>query len=75
MKRSEIQKTLENILSQTKDANDLEALKNQNGMLLNLVEQLARKFDELETTVQQQKDEINRLKGEQGKPNIRAQKR
>lgn len=40
--------------------------------LLNLVQSLASKNAELTKTVQQLKDEINRLKGEQGKPEFKA---
>lgn len=41
--------------------------------LVNLVEMLAEENAQLKETAQQQKDEINRLKGEQGKPDIRQQ--
>ena len=42
-------------------------------VLVNLVEMLAEENIKLKQTVQQLKDEINRLKGEQGKPNIPGQ--
>lgn len=42
-------------------------------VLINLVEILADENTKLKETVQQLKDEINRLKGEQGKPDIRGQ--
>jgi len=45
------------------------------GLLPNLVEALAKENEQLRQTVQELKDEINRLKGEQGKPNIRPQKK
>ena len=44
-------------------------------VLINLVEMLAEENARLKETVQELKDEINRLKGEQGKPNIREQKK
>jgi len=44
-------------------------------MLLNLVESLKSDNRELREQVQRLRDEINRLKGEQGKPNIRPRKR
>ena len=75
MTRREIQKTLENIFSNPQGYDDLEFYKNQNTSLNNLLESVVSRVGELETTVQQLKDEINRLKGEQGKPNIRAQKK
>jgi len=39
--------------------------------LLNSLEQLASENEKLKEQVQAQADEINRLKGEQGRPNIR----
>lgn len=44
-------------------------------MLLNAVEHLSNENDGLRKKVQEQSDEINRLKGEQGKPNIRPEKK
>jgi hypothetical protein len=43
-------------------------------MLLNLIEQLIRENEEFKSELQQLKDENNRLKGEQGKPDIKANK-
>ena len=43
-------------------------------LLLNLVEELKQENDQLRVTVQQLRDEINRLKGEQGKPEIKPNK-
>ena len=43
-------------------------------LLLNAVEQFSKEIDELRKKNQELTDEINRLKGEQGKPNIRPQK-
>ena len=44
-------------------------------VLLNIVEQLARNAQQQKEENQFLKDEINRLKGEQGRPAIRAQKK
>src|SRR5277367_6042203 len=44
-------------------------------LLFNAVEQLSKENDELRKKNQALSDEINRLKGEQGKPNIRPQKK
>lgn len=44
-------------------------------LLLNAVEQLSKENDELRQKNQTLSDEVNRLKGEQGKPNIRPQKK
>jgi hypothetical protein len=43
-------------------------------ILLNLVESLANENEELRQIIQDLRDEINILKGEQGKPKIRSQK-
>ena len=43
--------------------------------LFNLIERVARENEELEFEVQQLTNEINRLKGEQGTPNIKANKK
>ena len=44
-------------------------------LLLNLIEQLNSKVIELEAETQKLRDENNRLKGEQGKPDIKANKK
>ena len=44
-------------------------------LLLNIVEQLAQENQQFREEVASLKDEINRLKGEQGRPNIRPQKK
>jgi hypothetical protein len=49
-----------------------EALRQAVVVLLNLVEDLRRENAELHAEVQRQRDEINRLKGEQGKPDIKG---
>ena len=41
-------------------------------MLLNQIEQLSVNLRDARVVIQQQRDEINRLKGEQGKPDIKA---
>ena len=43
--------------------------------LLNIIERLAGENDSLKSDVQNLSDEINRLKGEQGKPSIKANKK
>ena len=42
--------------------------------LLNLIEQVVSDNEALETEIQQLRDEVNRLKGEQGKPDIKSNK-
>lgn len=42
--------------------------------LLNIIELLTRKSNEQEQIIQKQRDEINNLKGEQGKPDIKPNK-
>ena len=44
-------------------------------LLLNLIEQLNSKVIELEAETQKLRDENNRFKGEQGKPDIKANKK
>ena len=44
-------------------------------VLLNLIEQLAQENQDFKEQIQTLRDEINRLKGEQGRPHIRPQKK
>lgn len=44
-------------------------------LLFNLIESSSSENERYKKTIQDQKDEINRLKGEQGKPSIRPQKK
>ena len=44
-------------------------------LLINIVEQLTLENQDLKETVRLLRDEINRLKGEQGRPTIRPQKK
>ncbi len=69
MKLDEIQKELERIREnqKTNSASDLY-------ILLNLVEKLYAENKELRNELQKLKDEINRLKGEQGKPDFTPEK-
>ena len=64
-------------LNKALEAIDLEvlepALKVLLTLLLNKVEQLEKENKELRLELQKLRDENNRLKGEQGKPNIRPQ--
>lgn len=54
--------------------NDLEGARQAIGALLNLVEELKQENERMRETIQQQGDEINRLKGEQGRPEIKGKK-
>jgi hypothetical protein len=54
---------------------DIEGAQQAISQLLNLVEELKRENEALREEVQKQRDEINRLKGEQGKPDIKANKK
>ena len=69
MNTNEISKILETIQPA------IESLETSNSkeILLNLVESLGKKIVQLGEENQKLKDEINRLKGEQGKPKIRPQ--
>jgi len=56
---------------------DLSAIHEENAkilvkMLLNQIEELSASLREARVLIQEQRDEINRLKGEQGKPDIKA---
>jgi hypothetical protein len=58
---------------------DLNAIHEENARelikrLLNLVEQLSADLRDSQAEVQRYRDEVNRLKGEQGKPNIKGNK-
>ena len=57
------------------DIQDLEGARQAILHLLNLVEELASENRELRQGNQRLRDEINRLKGEQGKPEIKASKK
>ncbi len=52
---------------------DLEGARQATVLLLNLVEQVKQENDHLRETIQRLRDEINRLKGEQGKPDLDKQ--
>lgn len=54
---------------------DLDRARDAIGMLLNLVEEFKQENDALIEDVQQLRDEVNRLKGEQGKPKIKPGKK
>ena len=43
--------------------------------LLNIIERLAGENDTQKIELQELRDEINRLKGEQGKPDVKANKK
>jgi len=71
MNRTEIKKTLDQLvdIDNISDQHIAAAIK----ILFNLVEVLAEQSTAQQATIQKQADEINRLKGEQGKPDIRQQ--
>jgi hypothetical protein len=54
---------------------DLEGARQALVLLLNLVEGIKQENERLRVTNQQLRDEINRLKGEQGKPDIKPNKK
>jgi len=54
---------------------DLEGARQAIVLVLNLVEGVKQENDQLRETVQQLRDEISRLKGEQGKPDIKPDKK
>ncbi|MBP9726811.1 MAG: hypothetical protein KBD83_05040 [Gammaproteobacteria bacterium] len=69
----DIRKTLSTLNIDLKSIQD-ENLRGVIIVLLNAVEQLSKENDELRKKNQTLTDEVNRLKGEQGKPEIRPQK-
>ena len=74
MNRKDIKKVLDELTGDIDSITDKKAVALIK-VLINLVEMLAEENARLKETVQELKDEINRLKGEQGKPNIREQKK
>ena len=73
MSRQEIKEILHN-LEDRADILGKEALSRTLSILINLVESLSEQNEKLKIGVQKLRDENNRLKGEQGKPNIRGKK-
>lgn len=74
MNRKDIKKILDELTGEIDSIADKKAVAIIK-VLINLVEMLAEENARLKETVQELKDEINRLKGEQGKPDIREQKK
>jgi len=74
MNRKDIKKVLDDLTVDIDSIADKKAVAIIK-VLINLVEMLAEENAKLKETIQELKDEINRLKGEQGKPNIRKQKK
>lgn len=72
MNQQEIKKVLDELTAELDSITDKKAVTIIK-VLVNLVEMLAEENAKLKATVQELKDEINRLKGEQGKPDIRGQ--
>ncbi len=54
---------------------DLEGARQAIGHLLNLVEEMKAENQKLRTKIQDMRDEISRLKGEQGKPDVKASRK
>ena len=73
MSRQEIREIFHN-LDVRADILDKEALSRTLSILINLVETLSEENEKLKFEIQKLRDENNRLKGEQGKPNIRGNK-
>ena len=73
MSRQEIKEILHN-LDVRADFLDKEASSRTLSILINLVERLSEENEKLKVGIQKLRDENNRLKGEQGKPNIRGNK-
>ena len=69
MSRQETKEILHN-LDVRADILDKEALSRTLSILINLVETLSEENEKLKVEIQKLRDENNRLKGEQGKPNI-----
>ena len=74
MKASEIKKALDNLNIDPKKISD-QALRTSFILLFNLVEKTLAENETQKNEIQQLKDEISKLKGEQGKPTIRPQKK
>ena len=74
MDRQEIKKVLDELTGDIDSITDKKAVTIIK-VLINLVEILADENAQLKKTIQELKDEINRLKGEQGQPDIRKQKK
>jgi hypothetical protein len=74
MNRKDIKKVLDELTGDIGSIADKKTVAIIN-VLINLVEMLAEENARLKETGQELKDEINRLKGEKGKPDIRKQKK
>jgi len=74
MNRKDIKKILDELTGDIDSIADKKAVAIIK-VLINLVEMLAEENARLKETVQELKDEINRFKNEQGKPDIRKQKK
>ena len=73
MSRQEIKEIFHN-LDVRADILNKEALSRTLSILINLVETLSEENEKLKVEIQKLRDENSRLKGEQGKPNIRGNK-
>lgn len=72
MNRKDIKRILDDVTGDIDSIADKKAVSIIK-VLINLIEMLADENVELKSTNQELKDEINRLKGEQGKPDVRKQ--
>ena len=77
MRQKTAPEKLVSALLQTIDPKEIadEQMRQTVELMLNLIEQLNSKVIELEAETQKLRDENNRLKGEQGKPDIKANKK
>jgi len=73
MNRNDISSTLDDIDADLSEVTG-QAQKKAVSVLLNIVEDSVSKIEKLEKEKQSLKDEVNRLKGEQGKPDVKANK-
>ena len=74
MKKADISKVLESIQNQVEKIEDTKTKKIVS-VLYNLVEDVVSDNTNLLKENQSLKDEVNRLKGEQGKPDVKANKK
>jgi hypothetical protein len=74
MKKVDVSEVLDSIQNQVKEIEDKKTKKIVS-ILYNLVEDVVSDYTNLLEENQSLKDEVNRLKGEKGKPDIKANKK